>query len=374
MQEIIISVGQLGNYIKQIFDAEEMLYDISVKGEISGFRIFRNIAYFDLKDEICVMPCVCFNGNDYSSIRNGDSVVVRGTPRFYVKGGRLSFNVNKISPAGQGDLFLKYLRLKEQLEKEGLFALDIKKPLPKTIKRIGVISSPTGAVIEDIINVATRRNPSIDIVLYPSKVQGAGADREVIKGIDFFENYDVDLIIVARGGGSFEDLDCFNSEDLARRVFACNKVIISAIGHETDYTILDFVADLRAPTPSASAELAVEDFIYKKTIFNNKVKKFITLGLNIINQKKHNLDYKLLKLSNAVENKLEDTKFYLSLIETKLEKLNPNNILKMGYAKISKNKMPITSKNQLHKEDKIEIVLKDGVVLAEILGDENDKN
>ena len=367
MQEIVITVSQLGNYIKQIFDAEEMLYNISVKGEISGLKTIRGISYFDLKDEFCILPCICFESSKCLLIKNGDNIIVKGTPKFYVKGGKLSFIVNNVSFLGQGDLYQKFLETKNRLQKEGLFDESRKKPFPSSIKRIGVITSETGAVIEDIITISKRRNPFIDLVVYPVKVQGDGSDFEVSEGIEFFEDYNVDIIIIARGGGSFEDLNCFNSEVLARKVVSSNKFIISAIGHETDYTILDFVADLRAPTPSAAAELAVEDILVKKTNLINKAKKLILTGENILANKIYEINVKKIKLNKIIDLVLQNFKHALSLKSAKLDNLSPEKILKMGYVKINKNNKTIISKKQLNKDDKINICFLDGCVSAKVL-------
>jgi len=362
MQERTITVTQLANYIKQIFEAEELLFNISVVGEVSGFKIVRGIAYFDLKDDNALISCVCFEGEKYKQTQNGDSVIAKGTPNFYVKGGRLNFNVSKILPYGKGDLFLKFLQLKETLEKEGLFDIKYKKTIPQDIKRIGVITSQTGAVIEDIINIATRRNPAVDIVVYPSKVQGSGADIEIIQGIDFFENYNVDIIIVARGGGSMEDLNIFNSEILARRVFECKKFVVSAIGHETDFTILDFVADLRAPTPSASAELVVENIQDKKSMFLKQCLRLKSSFENFDLFYKNIIERYKTKILNNIEIINNEYKYWISLKTSSLERLNPNTILKMGYAKVNKGKDVIISKTNLQVGDKITITFSDGEV------------
>lgn len=362
MQERTISVSQLATYIKQIFEAEELLFNISVVGEVSGFKLVRGIAYFDLKDENALISCVCFDGEKYKQTQNGDNVIARGTPNFYVKGGKLNFNVNKILPFGKGDIYLKFLQLKEMLEKEGIFDSKHKKVIPQNAKRIGVITSQTGAVIEDIINVATRRNPAVDIVLYPAKVQGAGADIEIIQGLDFFENYNVDVVIIARGGGSAEDLNIFNSEVLARRVFEFTKPIVSAIGHETDFTILDFVADLRAPTPSASAELVVENIASKKEMFLRQFARLKSTFENFSLTYKNLMERYKTRILNNIERQTNEYKYWLALKTSSLEKLNPNTILKMGYAKVSKNNEVVISKNKLQFGDKIKITFSDGEV------------
>lgn len=373
MEEIIISVSQLNTYIKQIFEAEELLFNISVKGEISGLKVpSKELAFFDLKDENSLIHCVCFEESVFKFFKNGDLVVARGTPKFYPKGGRLDFNVNKITHFGQGDLYLKFLQLKEKLTDEGLFDSKHKKNLPENIKRIGVITSETGAVIEDIINVATRRNPSVDIVIFPAKVQGIGAETEIVKGIEFFSEYNVDVIIIARGGGSFEDLNVFNSEIIARSAFKCPKPLVSAIGHETDFTILDFVADVRAPTPSAAAELVVSDIKEKHLIFKHQSMKLNTLMNSHILKFKNQLQFKQNFFLNNMKNSINEFKYELSLKKAILEKLNPNKILKAGYAKVSKydklsgKDCTITSVNQVAVGDIIEINFYDGKVKGEI--------
>ena len=205
MEQKPLTVTQISNYFKQIFDAEELLFNVRVVGEISGLSIVRGVAYFALKDENAMMSCVCFDVSNFT-YQNGDKVVLTGTPRYYVKGGKLNFNVQKAEKYGLGDLYQQFLKLKETLEKSGYFDESHKIPMPKTIKRIGVVTSKEGAVIQDIINVRSRRNPYIDIVLYPVKVQGKDAEKEIAKGIRFFDNYNVDVIVVARGGGSLEDV------------------------------------------------------------------------------------------------------------------------------------------------------------------------
>ena len=253
-----LTVSQLSQYLKSIFEAEIMLQNICVFGEISSYNISNGIAYFNIKDENSLLPCVLFNANNFTSPKIGDQVLVYGSMNYYIKGGKLSFNAYKIEQYGKGLLYEKFLELKNKLEKLGYFDIEHKKPLPERVKRIGVVTSSTGAVIQDIIDVTTRRNNSVDIVIYPVKVQGVGAEIEISKAIDFFSNYDkIDVVIVARGGGSLEDLSPFNTEIVATATYNCKKPIVSAVGHETDYTIIDFVSDLRAPTPSAAAELVV---------------------------------------------------------------------------------------------------------------------
>ena len=366
--EQTITVSQLAFYIKKIFEAEELLYNISVVGEVSGLKIVRGIAYFDLKDNSSLISCVCFLGEELSAVKNGDKIIAKGTPGFYVKGGKLNFNVSKVKPFGQGDLFKEFLLLKEKLEKEGLFDALHKKQIPQNAKNIGVITSQTGAVIHDIITVASRRNPSINIVLYPAKVQGCGSAESIIKALDFFENYNrIDVVIIARGGGSAEDLWEFNNESLARRIFSFNKPLISAVGHETDFTICDFVADVRAATPSAAAELVSGDVQSKKQMFLRQVTIIKNHLQNLVMDKQS----ALLSYIETVDEKLmtfNNTNIhFLELKKAVLEKFNPNKILGLGYAKIESHGKVLTSKSQTLKGQKIMITFKDGNVEGEIL-------
>ena len=260
MSESYLSVAQLNTYIKNIFEAEVMLQNICVYGEVSSYNISNGIAYFNLKDESGLLSCVLFGATNFESPKIGDMILVRGSMSYYARGGKLSFNAYSIMPYGKGLLYEKFLKLKNDLEKLGWFDPSIKKSIPDRIRRIGVVTSPTGAVIRDIIDVTHRRNDTIDIVLFPVKVQGVGAENEIARGIDFFSNYqDVDVVIVARGGGSMEDLEPFNTEIVATATHNCKKPIVSAVGHETDFTLCDFVADCRASTPSVAAELSTQN-------------------------------------------------------------------------------------------------------------------
>ena len=234
----VISVSQFNTYVHNIFLSEELLLNIQLYGEVSGVSYSGNNVYFSIKDEGAVLNCVKFGLKDGEYMaKEGEMVLVRGSPNYYIKGGRFSFNVIKIEPYGKGLLYQQFLELKNKLESLGYFDQSRKKPLPKNIRRIGVVSSETGAVIQDIIDIAQRRNPLIDIVLYPAKVQGIGAENTIISGIEALDKTDVDVIIIARGGGSAEDLSTFNAESVALAIVAANKPIISAVGHETDFTI-----------------------------------------------------------------------------------------------------------------------------------------
>jgi len=257
-----LSVTQLNNYIKSVFVAEEMLHNVLLNGEVSGASVRGNGVWFTLRDKEASIPCVCWDVNR-CPVKNGDQVTVRGTVDYWQKAGKINFNVHALVKTGAGDLLEQLKALTEKLKKEGLF--DKKKTMPAKVKRIGVVSSRYGAVIHDIMTVTKRRNPAVDIVLYPAAVQGENAVREICAGVTYFNRVkNVDLIIVARGGGSNEDLSCFNTENVARTVAGSELPIVAAVGHETDFTLVDYVADLRAPTPSAAAEMVIPEVVSQK--------------------------------------------------------------------------------------------------------------
>lgn len=382
-----ITVTKLNTYIKQIFDAEELLHNIPVVGEIFGISSSRNVFYFSLKDESSSLSCVSFYPNLFIDIKEGDKVIVTGSPNYYIKGGRLNFNVIKLEKVGLGELYEQFLKLKDKLQHEGLFDEHHKKKIPSEIKRIGVITSKEGAVIQDIKNVAWRRNPMVDIVLYNTKVQGLNAENEIAHAIEVMGKYDkIDVIVVARGGGSLEDLWAYNTEVVARATYNCPKPIVSAVGHETDYTIIDFVSDLRAPTPSAAAELLTFDLSGKRAemwgmfeLLYSEVKKIINKNINsfnMINYKLFNvIEKRLVKEENNFNNKKYDflnscesfinQQYYdLGLIETTIKNIDPKKILSQGYAKIEQNNISVSSLAQLNKDNDLTINFIDGKIKA----------
>lgn len=386
MQEFI-TVSQLNSYIKQIFDNEELLHNIPLLGEVYGVNFSRNVIYFSLKDESASISCVCFYPAFSQTIQEGAKLVCYGSPNFYHKAGKLNFNVNRVEQLGQGKLYEDFLKLKLKLEQEGLFDQNHKKPIPKNIQRIGVITSKEGAVIQDIKNVAWRRNPYLDIVLFNTRVQGNGAEKEIAKAIELMDNYDkIDAIIVARGGGSLEDLSAYNTEVVARTTYKCQKPIISAVGHETDFTIIDFVSDLRAPTPSAAAELITIDVEKQKSIFDSINQKFKNLLNVYVDEQKNFLYNKINQVYNYIEKgflksksnyfekirsfqtagqNLLNLKLYdLGLKETTLSKINPKLILQKGYAKIEQNGKNIGKKQQLDFEYNFSVFFQDGKIEA----------
>jgi len=383
----VFTVSQINRIIKDIIDNEVILEDIIVSGELSSFSVTRNIAYFTLKDNDNLLSCVQFGC--YQNFQIGDMVQVSGNVKYYPKGGKLTFQALKIELCGQGELYQQFLQLKEKLTKEGLFDEEHKIPLPRFINSIGVVTSATGAVLQDIKNVTSRRNPNLDIYVYDAQVQGKYAVNDVIQGITYFDNMtDVDVIIVARGGGSIEDLMSFNDEELARVAYICNKPIISAVGHETDFSILDFVADLRAPTPSAAAELVTIDRIefsrYIKDLFNSiqsRVENQVAdLNLNsqilvakiennindIVNDEILHINQLVNKLDNSIENNLTNTIYRVDIATNTLDKLNPIKLLRSGYSVATKENNLITVDNT-DINDIIDIRLENAKLKAKVI-------
>ena len=263
MNKRIFTVGQVTQYIRNLFARDGFLGGILVSGEVSNCKYHTSgHIYFSLKDQKSSISCIMFAGSRKGLLfpmKDGDKVVVSGNIDIYEKDGRYQLYASSIRREGTGDLYEKFLALKKELEEEGLFDRRYKKAIPKYAMRIGVVTAPTGAAVRDIQNIAARRNPYVQLILYPALVQGEGAPASIVRGIRMLDQAGVDVMIVGRGGGSYEDLAAFNEEAVARAVFSCSTPVISAVGHETDTTITDYVADLRAPTPSAAAELAVFD-------------------------------------------------------------------------------------------------------------------
>lgn len=394
MQQLTLSVTQLNNYIKNIIDAEEILFNVSVYGEVSNFKISGANAYFDIKEEDAQLSCIKF-GINFNDIKNGDKVIVTGRLNYHPKFGKLSFIVSKIELYGLGELYQKFLELKTKLEEEGIFDERHKKQIPKFSKCIGVVTSPTGAVIHDIIHVARKNNPFTDILIYPVKVQGEGAEKEIAEGIEYLDKCDkVDVIIVARGGGSFEDLAPFNTELVARAVYKCNKPIISGVGHETDFSLCDFASDLRAPTPSVAAEVSVFNYYlaveqietltssisYKiKSILNDNIDDINNIVNNITINISNKINLKEKQLIKSVENfKFNITKILtttqkkLELLNLNIEKCNPLALLKKGYNKAYNKNGLIKSVANLNIGDEIDSIFIDGKVRSKIISIEGE--
>lgn len=386
----IFTVSQINRMIKDLIDNEVILEDITVTGELSSFSINRNIMYFTLKDNDNLLYCIKYKATQEFKV--GDLVQCRGNIKYYPKGGKLTFSVNQIEHCGQGELYKQFLMLKEKLSAEGLFDERHKIPIPRFITSIGVVTSQTGAVLQDIVNVSHRRNPNLDIYVYDAQVQGSVAVRQVIEGITYFDNYsDVDVIIVARGGGSLEDLSAFNDEELARIAYICNKPLISAVGHETDYSILDFVADLRAPTPSAAAELVTyvnKDLIQYIDTIKVKLDQYIRDQIEKIQSSilasSTNIDYNINELINdevllikdcvqtideILAKNIDSTIHRVDIALNTLDKLNPIALLKKGYSLVSAKNQPVNYKN-VNVGDEINIRTADMKMTAEIINKE----
>ena len=388
MKTITLSVNQFNTFVKNILDAEEFLSNICVYGEVTNFKMSGGHAYFDLKDETAMLSCVKFGASDLN-IKNGDLVTAFGKVNFYVKSGRLNFLVGRVTAAGMGDLYQRFLMLKQKLEKEGFFAEEIKKPIPRFAKNIGVVTSETGAVIRDIIHVTRLKNPYTNIIVYPSRVQGVGAEDDLVKGIEYFNTReDIDTIIVARGGGSIEDLAPFNTEKIVKAIYISEKPVISAVGHETDFTLCDFAADLRVPTPSVAAEVAVFDYneqvnnlklisdnnyYYITKIINDRKKETANILGSIIDRTKLKIESsksQIMILVKDIESKIElikkEKENKLSVLTNVISKLNPLEILKNGYAVIESSNKKITTISSVKVGDEITINLNDGKLDATI--------
>lgn len=390
----IFSVGQINRYVKNMFTQDFILQKIYVKGEVSNCKYHTSgHIYFSLKDETGVLSCVMFAGHRRGlafRMKDGDRVVVGGAVDVYERDGRYQLYAKEISLEGAGALYERFLALKTELEEMGMFAQEYKQPIPAFIHRLGVVTAPTGAAVQDIRNISLRRDPYLQIILYPALVQGEGAADSIVRGIHMLDQAEVDVIIVGRGGGSIEDLWAFNEEKVARAIFECRTPIISAVGHETDFTIADFVADLRAPTPSAAAELAVADF---RQILQNiaglrdrmqkAMQRMAELGRAQLMQYQMRFQYlnpeaKLRDnrqrladldelLRRAMKNRIAEEKHMLGIYLERYRGLSPLYKLNQGYSFVSDREgNGIISTKQVHSGDLLEISVTDGVIEAEV--------
>ena len=390
----VITVSQLNEYVKRKFDGDYMLKNIAVSGEISNYVAHSSgHSYFSLKDKNCVLKAVMFKGNKALGLsfvpRDGMKVIAMGTVSAYPRDGVYQLYVGKLVSDGEGDLFIAFEELKKRLSDEGLFSESLKRPLPEYPETVGVITSDTGAVFHDIKNVLSRRYPLAKLMLYPSKVQGAGAAQTIIDAL-FRMNEDnvCDVAIIARGGGSIEDLWEFNSEKLARAVRASHIPVISAVGHETDFTICDFASDLRAPTPSAAAELCAPSADDLRLHLDSMADLLDSCISSRLADKRHELQYAAQGLFSASRAYVSEsrrqmeqscsllrelmreriTQKKLELISTakSLELTSPSSILERGYGIITKDGAAVGSASGLTQDDEIEIRLADGSVSARV--------
>lgn len=390
-----LTVTEVNGYIKELLDLNPPLTDIYIKGEISNFKAHSTgHFYFTLKDEQSALKCVMFRANAYGvSFRpeNGMKVTAHGRISSFVRDGAYQLYCDSMEPDGVGSLYIAFEQLKKKLESEGLFAESAKKQLPKIPSRVGVVTSPTGAAVRDIINVCKRRFPYAEVIVYPALVQGEGAVESVSHGIEYFNSQRcADVLIVGRGGGSIEDLWAFNSERVARAVFASEIPVISAVGHETDFTICDFVSDRRAPTPSAAAEIAVPEINELKQKFLNIVSRESVILQRRFEYLRENL--KRIESSRALSspmNTIEDRRMMVSALSTRademeislverkkaqlsavsaaLSALNPLSVLSRGYAAVFDERGGVVkSINDIKTTDKIELKLSDGSISATV--------
>lgn len=387
------TVSQLNKYIKQMMDGAPILNNIWIKGEISNYkRHFSGHMYLTLKDDGGVLRAVMFKGAAmglHFEPENGMKVLARGKVGVYERDGAYQLYIEEMTIDGVGELYIAYEKLKKQLEEEGLFDQSHKKPLPRYPKTVGVVTAKTGAAVRDIINVLRRRYPICKVLLYPSLVQGEGAAENICRGIEYFnETQSADVLIVGRGGGSIEDLWAFNEEITARAIYNSKIPVISAVGHETDFTIADFAADLRAPTPSAAAELAVPSVMELRQQFNSYSQRLIRAQKNVIDMKRGRLEKIKLKDVKTLLNDfrlrfdslgkiLEKDMLYnigrkkdeIAKLSGKLDAMSPLAVLSRGYSITMKDdtKSVVKRASEVGKGDKVSVLLGDGQIKCEVI-------
>lgn len=394
MAKNVYTVRQVNAYIKNMFVQDYMLNRIYVKGEISNCKYHTSgHIYFSLKDESGAIACVMFAGQRKGlafSMKDGDKVVVEGSVDVYQRDGRYQLYARKITLEGAGLLYERFLALKAELEEMGMFDAGYKQPIPRFIRTLGVVTAPTGAAVQDIRNIAHRRNPYVQVILYPALVQGDGAKESIVKGIQALEALGVDVMIVGRGGGSIEDLWAFNEEEVARAVFNCSVPVISAVGHETDTTIIDYVADLRAPTPSAAAELAVYDYralqeslLGYEQILRDKMGNRLELmwerikryqmrlrylsPQSQIREKRQYLADTQERLRLGMRRQTEQARNSLDLYIERLKGLSPLDKLKQGFSYgMDKDGRTLVSIAQVKRGDMVTLQVSDGAVHAQV--------
>ena len=397
----VYTVRQVNSYIKNMFAQDFMLNRIYVKGEVSNLKYHTSgHIYFSLKDESGTIACVMFAGSRSGlsfRMEEGQQIIVLGVVDVYAREGKYQLYARKIVRDGVGLLYERFELLKKELQEMGMFAPEYKQKIPKYIRRLGVVTAPTGAAVRDIINITKRRNPFVQIILYPALVQGEGAAESIVKGIHALEAEKVDVMIVGRGGGSMEDLWAFNEEAVARAVFDCSVPVISAVGHETDTTIIDFVADLRAPTPSAAAELAVYDFMEMKKNLKLREEKLLHFMQLILERKRQKLEQYSLRmrayhpqqrlneqrqfaadaenrLRREMMRRLEQEKYRLGLMAERLKGLSPLEKLSQGYAYVENSSgANVRTVSNVKQGEQITVYVTDGRIRAEVTGVEKEE-
>lgn len=384
----IYTVGEINRYIRNMFTQDFFLQKVYVRGEVSNCKYHSSgHIYFSLKDETGVIRCVMFAGDRKGlsfRLDNGQQVIVFGGINTYPRDGSYQMYAKGIRLDGIGILYERYAMLRQELEEMGMFAPEYKKPVPKYVKRLGIVTAPTGAAVRDMIQISRRRNPGIQIILYPAKVQGDGAAESIVRGIQVLDSFGVDVIIIGRGGGSIEDLWAFNEEIVARAVFDCETPVISAVGHETDTVISDYVADLRAPTPSAAAELAVADMsaaadeaVRMRNRLDTGIRNRLSEGRSRteryamklrlfapqrrLDDLRHLADDQRSRLERAMHMHLKDERTAIRVIRERLQGLSPQKKLEQGFAVVTKeNGERILSVSQTETGDMLRIYLRDG--------------
>lgn len=394
MMKNVYSVGQVNTYIKNMFAQDFMMQRISVKGEVSNCKYHSSgHIYFTLKDASGTISAIMFAGNRRGlsfPMREGDKVIVTGSVEIYERDGKYQLYAREIQLDGAGSLYLKFEALKKELEEMGMFAPEYKKPVPPYIRRLGIVTAPTGAAVQDIRNIAARRNPYVQLILYPALVQGDGAAESIVNGIHALDALGVDAIIVGRGGGSIEDLWAFNEEIVARAIFECETPVISAVGHETDTTIADFVADLRVPTPSAAAEMAVFDYgAVMMQLENRSVRMYRCLKqkadtarlllaqyetkigyLSPENKLREKRRYAMEleeKLAGRMESVLREKRHRLAILTGQTEGVSPLKKLKQGFSYVAdENGKAVTDAGTVQTGDTLTIHLLRGTLKADV--------
>jgi len=396
MQEKVLTVSQVNAYISNLFQSNDVLSAVYMKGEISNCKYHSSgHIYFTLKDAGAQIACVMFAGNAYRlniRLEEGLSVIAHGAVRVFERDGKYQLYVDSVRPDGIGALYEQYERLKRKLESEGIFDPEHKKVIPFYNKRVGIVTAKTGAAVQDIISISRRRNPYVQLYLYPAQVQGVGAAESVMNGIRVLQEAEVDVIIIGRGGGSLEDLWAFNDERLAHVIFDCSVPIISAVGHETDFTIADYAADLRAPTPSAAAELAVceiqavlgrlidlhSDLYHAMMLrIESNRQKTEHMGLKLrmnsprsrVEQKRKILEHAEDILPRLMRTRINENRYRLQLLINTMKGLSPLHKLQSGFSYVADDEgRNITSVHSVSNGDRINIAVTDGYIDAQVQG------
>lgn len=394
MARNVYTVKQVNSYIKNMFTQDFMLNRIYVKGEVSNCKYHTSgHIYFSLKDESGTIACVMFAGQRGGlsfHMREGQQIIVLGSVNVYERTGSYQLYAQEIRLDGEGTLYEKYQMLKQELEEMGMFAPEYKKAIPRYAKRIGVVTAPTGAAVRDIMNISARRNPYVQLLLYPAQVQGEGAKESIVRGIRMLETKNVDVIIVGRGGGSIEDLWAFNDECVARAIFDCQVPVISAVGHETDVTIADYVADLRAPTPSAAAELAVWDYRQLQGYLDEcrlRMNRSMTGTIRINRLRLKELDVRLSylhprhklqdqqqrlieleeELRTLIRDRVKEARHRLAIQIEKLNGLSPVRKLNQGFAYVEEaDGGVVKSIRQVEMGDELTVYVTDGLIRTSV--------